>query len=220
MKIPFTVEQFMDVFKNYNNAVFPMQIVLYLFALAAIYSTFKKISWSDKIISSILSFFWLWMGIVYQLIFFTTINKTAYLFGTLFILQSGLFLWKGVFQNKLSFRFRKDIYGIAGIALLVFALAIYPLIGYLLGHVYPALPTFGLPCPTTIFTFGMLLMVDKKYPPIILFIPMIWGIIGFLAAFLLGIKEDIGLLISAFLSTGLLIKRNRKASTETKVLHT
>jgi hypothetical protein len=52
------------------------------------------------------------MGIVYHLVFFTAINKAAYLFGGLFIIQGILFLIYGVLQNKLSFHFQRDKYGI------------------------------------------------------------------------------------------------------------
>jgi hypothetical protein len=210
MKLPFTTEEFLKVFETYNQAVFPMQLILYLLALLIIYLCIKKKSWSDKTISAMLSFLWLWMGMVYHIIFFTAINKVAYFFGTLFILQGGLFLWKGVFQNKLKFNFTKNMYGLVGIVLMVFALIIYPIIGYAFGHVYPVSPTFGLPCPTTLFTFGMLLLLNGKYPKLILIIPFIWAIIGFSAALSLGIKEDISLLISAIIVLGLLIGRNRK----------
>src|SRR5688572_31790059 len=102
MKTPFTVEQFFQVFRNYNQAVFPMQIIIYLISVIAIYLAFRPTSKSDKIISGILALLWLWMGIVYHLVFFTAINKAAYLFGAVFILQGILFLTFGVFQHKLS----------------------------------------------------------------------------------------------------------------------
>ena len=135
MKLPFSFEQFIEVFKNYNTAVFPMQFLLYFLGLAAFYLAVKKNSLSNKIISAILSFFWLWMGVVYHLVFFTTINKAAYIFGSLFILQGALFLLKGVFQSKLSFEFHGDIYGTAAITFIVFALIIYPLTSFFLGHI-------------------------------------------------------------------------------------
>lgn len=209
MKIPFTIEQFLSVFKTYNQAVFPMQVVFYLISTIVIYLIIKPNQKSDKVISIILAFFWLWMGIVYHLIFFTAINKAAYLFGALFILQSILFIYLGVFQNKLSFKLRSDIYGITGIILILFALIIYPILGYFLGHVYPFSPTFGLPCPTTIFTFGLLLSNIKKCPLSILIIPFIWSIIGFQAAFQFGILEDTGLLVSSLVTISLLLFRNR-----------
>jgi hypothetical protein len=96
------------------------------------------------------------MGIVYQRVYFASINKAANLFGVLFILQSILFAIPGVFQNKLSFRFHAALYGISGIILLLFALVIYPVVGYFPGQVYPSSPTVGLPCPATIFHFRSL----------------------------------------------------------------
>jgi len=209
--MPFTLEQFLDVFKKYNQAVFPMQAVFYLISLIAIDLTIKRYPKSDKTISIILAFFWLWMGIVYHLIFFSTINKAAYLFGALFILQGVLFFYFGVFRNKLSFKLGRniDVYEISGIILFIFALIVYPVIGYFFGHIYPSSPTFGLPCPTTIFTFGLLLLNIRKCPVIILIIPFLWSIVGFTAALQFGIFEDSGLLISGLIATSLLIYRNR-----------
>ncbi len=210
MQPPFTVEQFLEVFKNYNLMVFPMQIILYLISAVAIYVVIKRNSKSDKIISIILSFLWLWMGIVYHIIFFAAINKAAYLFGGVFVIQGILFLIYGIFQNKISFSFQKDKYGITGIALIIFALIIYPVLGYCFGHIYPSSPTFGLPCPTTIFTFGLLLLNTKKCPVVILIIPFVWSVIGFMAAFQFGILEDTGLLVASLVTVSLLIYRNRK----------
>jgi Family of unknown function (DUF6064) len=215
MKTPFTLEQFLEVFKNYNQTVFPMHIGLYLIAAVAIYSALKPNSKSDKIISIVLAFFWLWMGIVYHFIFFTAINQAAYLFGAFFIIQSILFFIFGVFQNKFSFHFRFDKYGITGMLLIVFALIIYPILGYFFGHIYPSTPTFGLPCPTTIFTFGFLLLNVKKCPPTILIIPFIWSVIGFMAAFQFGILEDTGLFAASLITTFLLIYRNKQLTENT-----
>lgn len=209
MKPPFTLEQFLEVFKNYNQAAFPMQIVLYLSSAIAIYFAIKPNTKSDKIISILLSFLWFWMGIVYHIIFFTAINKAAYFFGALFITQGILFLVFGVFQNKLTYQFQKDKYGISGIILIVFSLIIYPVAGHLLGQVYPFSPTFGLPCPTTIFTFGLLLMNQKKTSFWILIIPFIWSVIGFMAVFQFGIWEDTGLIVASLITVSLLIYRNK-----------
>jgi len=212
MKLPFTQKEFLTVFENYNEAIFPMQIILYLLALFIIYLLIKKKPWSNKVISAILSFFWIWMGIVYHILFFATINKAAYFFGTLFILHGGIFLWKGVHQKKLRFSIVKNTYGFVGLILMVFALIIYPTISYSLGHVYPTSPTFGLPCPTTIFTFGMFLILDGKYPKAILIIPFIWAIIGFSAAFSLGITEDVSLLVAAIVTLWLVLVKHKNLS--------
>ena len=186
-----------------------MQIVFYLLSVIAIYFVVKPNNTSNKIISFLLSFLWLWMGIVYHIIFFTIINRAAYLFGGLFVIQGVLFLVFGVFQDRFSFSFRKDKHGIAGMILIVFSLIVYPVLGYFLDHIYPFSPTFGLPCPTTIFTFGLLLLNIKKCSIIILIIPFVWSVIGFMAAFQFGILEDTGLIVASLVNVFLLIYRNR-----------
>ena len=210
MKPTFTSEQFFEVFKNYNLTVFPMQIIFYLMALWIFYLMIKPNSKSNKILTILLSFFWLWMGIVYHIIFFTTINKLAYVFGGFFIIQGILFLIFGVIQNRFSFSFQKDKYGIIGIFFIAFSLLIYPILGLVFGHNYPYSPTFGLPCPTTIFTFGVLLLNQKKCSISILLIPFVWSIIGLMAVFQFGIFEDIALIVAALITTSLLVYRNKK----------
>ena len=209
MKTPFSASQFVDIIKDYNQTVFPMQIIFYLLGVVAIYLVINPNAKSDKIISGMLAFLWLWMGIVYHYLFFTPVNPAAYLFGSAFILQAGLFLVFGVFQDRLSFRFAPDKFGITGVIFILFALFMYPVLGYLFGNIYPAAPTFGLPCPTTIFTFGLLLLSHKKFPVAILLIPFIWSIIGFTASFNFGMVEDTGLLLAGLITLPLLLLHNR-----------
>lgn len=210
MKLPFTIEQFFDVFRNYNQSVFPMQVVFYFLGSLAILLSLRKIVHADRIINAILSFFWLWMGIVYHIIYFSQINKAAYLFGGIFILQGLLFFYYGVLHNKLTYKFHFDKWGWFGGLLISFALIIYPLLNYVFGHFYPASPTFGLPCPTTIFTFGILLWSDSKIPPSIFIIPFIWSIIGFFAALKLGVHEDISLPVVGITGLIMIALRNKK----------
>lgn len=210
MALPFTVAQFFDVLQGYNESFWPMQIILVLIGIAAFVLVFRKTTASSRIIAGALAFLWLWTGIAYHLVFFTGINKAAYGFGALFIIQAVLFLIAG-FRDKLAFSYRKDWYGYLGVFFAVFGLAIYPLLNYVFGHWWPLNPTFGLPCPTTIFTFGMLLLTVRKVPKHLLVIPVIWALIGVNAAFFLGVWEDLMLIISAVAGTVLLFVRDKKS---------
>lgn len=209
MNLPFSPEQFLEVFKKYNTTVFPAQIIFYTLAILIIPLSIKRNKYSGLIISAILSFFWLWMGVVYHLVFFSTINNAAYFFGALFILQGFVLIYTGVYKSALTFKLHGGIAGILSSLLILYALIIYPLLGYFSGHVYPFSPTFGLPCPTTIFTLGILLLIDRKNPAAIFVIPLIWSVIGFLAAVKLGIYEDIGLLIAGVISIILLFYNSK-----------
>ena len=209
MNLPFSSDQFFHVFREYNETVWPAQILLLALAIIAIVLTILLYRNAHATIGMILTFLWLWMGLVYHILFFTSINPAAYLFGALFILQGFLFFWFIVFKKKISFKWQWKAPGITGVILILFALLIYPLIGRTQGHLYPSSPTFGLPCPTTIFTFGLLLFSTKKLPLVIFIIPLLWSIIGFTASFTMGIKEDIGLIISGaiFMAFHLFSKR-------------
>ncbi len=204
--MPFNTEEFLGVFKSYNNSIWPFQIILIISALYIIYSALKKKNYNNIVINNILIFYWLWIGVVYDIIFFSAINPAAYVFGAIFILQALLFVKAGIIDKKLEFEFRNGANGYIGGFIILYALIIYPLLGIYFGHTYPENPTFGLPCPTTIFTFGIFLWAGKKIPIYIIIIPVIWAVIGFTAALKLGIKEDTGLLIAGLLTTALIVR--------------
>jgi hypothetical protein len=209
MNLPFTIDQFLEVMKNYNLSVWPFQIVLNMLAVIAIVLCFKTIKASSKTVNGILAFYWLWIGIAYHLVHFTSINKAAYLFGILNIAQGLLFMYTGLLRNKLQYKFRPDFYGISGVIFILYALVIYPILSHAFGHVYPEQPTFGLPCPTTIFTFGILLWTTVTVPKYVLIIPFLWSLIGFSAAVNLRITEDFGLLAAGIIGTVLIAVRDR-----------
>ena len=208
--LPFTIDQFFGVFEQYNQAIWPIHIFAYILGIAAIFLTVKKTRYSNQAISVILACFWAWMGIVYHLMYFRTINGAALGFGVLFIIQAIVWLVFGVIRPKLSFQLNTNPYVLTGILLIVYAMLVYPILGTLLGHGYPRSPSFGVaPCPTTIFSFGLLLLTSAKVPKSVLVIPFLWSLLGFTASFLLGVHEDIGLVVAGVLSVGLLLWRDR-----------
>ena len=212
MNIPFTVEQFFAVFRDYNEAIWPAQIIAYILGILALVLAVRKINLSDRIISAILAVFWVWMGIFYHILHFSVINPAAWVFGIVFILQGLLFLVAGTFLGKLSFRFKLESLPLLGAFFILYAMVIYPLLGLFFGHVYPAAPMFGVaPCPTTIFTIGVLLWAAKKVPGYLLIIPFLWSLIGMSAAINLRVPQDYGLVAAVVIGTVLILVRNRRA---------
>jgi hypothetical protein len=206
---PFTQEEFIDVFTQYNTETWPMLIAIYILALIAVYFVFRKSQKSDRIISIILAVFWLWTGLVYHILFFTDINDMAYLFGALFIVEAILLAYYGVVKEKLAFKYENDIYGYTGLFFILFALILYPLLGMVFGHSYPDMPILPLPCPLTILTFGVLLMT-KKIAQTVVVVPLIWSIIGFTAAVQFDVYQDVMLLIAGIVGTIFLYFKYRK----------
>jgi hypothetical protein len=194
MNLPFDADQFLRVLVQYNQAVWPMQLVLYGAALACAGLLFCAQPWASRLIALLLTGLWLWMALAYHFAFFAQINPVAWWFGILFLLGAMAFDWFGVVEDKLRFRVSRNPWNLTGAILIVFATAIYPIIGYAVGRRYPAAPTFGLPCPTTIFTIGLLLFAEAPAPRAVFIVPLVWSAIGALAAVWLDIAEDIWLL--------------------------
>lgn len=205
MQLPFTNEQFFGVFRLYNSTVWPAQFFLALLAMLAIVFIALRRPWSGAAVSAILALLWVWLGAAYHLAFFGRINPVAYGFGALSIVGGVLFAWHGVICRRFEFALERSFRTGLGIALLAFALVVYPLWSTLAGHGYPELPTFGLPCPTTIFTIGVLALASGARLRAVLAVPILWSLVGGQAAFLLDVKPDLGLLVAGVVAVGLLI---------------
>jgi len=211
MDILLTLEQLLDTFERYNLDIWPMQIIAYILGIIAVFFAIKRPRYSDRVIMGVITFMWLWSGIGFYLLYAGPVYKPAYILGALTVVQAVLFL-VGVFKPVMSFGFRLNIFSVTGLLFITYAMIVYPVLGYFIGHVYPQSLPFGLvPCPVTIFTFGLLLMTDKKVPVLYLIIPLLWAIGGIMPVSL-GITEDIGLIISGVLGTAMIIYRDRKKS--------
>ena len=134
----------------------------------------------------------------------------ARLFGGLFVVQGVLFALRGGLRPAMQFGAQWNSSGVVGGVLLAYALLIYPLIGIVLGHAYPAAPTFGVPCPTTIFTFGLLLWTTGRMPSHLQVIPALWALLAVSAALNWGVWEDIVMPVAAVTACGMFFARDRR----------
>jgi hypothetical protein len=210
--LPFSVEEFFAVFADYNESIWPMQWVLLAIAIAIVALTMSRLAHKNRLIDFSLAFLWAWMGVAYHLIQFTRINPAAYVFSAAFVGQGALFVWHGVAGKPLAVSYRPGLRTAAGTAMLAYALIAYPALNSFLGHVYPHRPTFGAPCPTTIFTLGLLTLARGRHQHTLSIIPLLWSLIGGSAAYLLGVWQDIGLLVTGLIATPLVAFPGRQAA--------
>ena len=207
--MPFTAAEFLDVFRDYNTSVWPAQIALIALAVACGVLLIRARAHDSRSIATVLGLLWCWMAVAYHFMFFASINRAAILFGFVFLCEAFLLFWYGVRAERLRFAVTHDVYGVIGSVMIVFALVGYPVLGFALGRRYPASPTFGLPCPTTIFTLGFLLLARAPVPRRLLVIPILWSLLGAMAATRLGVAEDYSLLVAGLVTIGLVLWRDR-----------
>jgi len=214
-QLPFDARQFFEVFALYNTAVWPAQVVLWLAALAIAVLPLWRRPAAGRIIALFLGGIWLWMGAVYHLVFFRAINPAATVFGLAFLLEGGLFVACG-WRGQLRFRWTRGAADVVGAGLIAYALLAYPIVGYVLGHRYPVSPTIGLPCPTIILTLGLLALTEPPRPQAVFVIPMLWSILGVVAAVEFGMWEDLALPAAAALVLGFVLLGDPAAARSTR----
>lgn len=148
---------------------------------------------------------WIWIGWVYHLSFFTSINPAAYGFGVMFLIQ-GIMTLLFSFNNRLHFAFKPGIKDYTGIFLILFGLIIYPVISYIDEGYWLKTISMGLPCPSTILTFGFFMLARGRFPKVLLVIPTLWSFLGVSAAINFGVYQDLMIIVSAILADTILIR--------------
>ena len=197
MELPFTPDQFFSVFAEYNETFWLVVVALWFATIAALILVWRQPEQWSPMLSVFLGALWLWNAVAYHAFLFTRINPAAWIFSALFAVQAVLFLRAGQ-HGRASYLSSSGAKQVIGLALAAYSLA-YPFMTMALGHDYPSAPTFGLPCPTTILTIGVLLTVKGRVPVSLSAVPIVWSFIGGSAAALLQVQTDYVLLAGGVL---------------------
>jgi uncharacterized membrane protein len=223
LNTPFSTEQFLAVFSEYNAAIWPVQIGAFIAGLFAVAALWLKSLHAARVILLVLALMWVWNGVGYHFLFFSAINPAAKLFAALFVLQGIALATCAIGTQRVSFLISHDFSSRAGLSVIGFAMLIYPILGWLAGHGFTAGPMFGVaPCPTTLYTFGMLLLARGSAVVWLSIIPLLWSVIGLAAALQLGIIEDLALPVAGIVLSCTLIvqsvRRRRSHGSDTTAL--
>ena len=198
--MPFTSQQFFEVFVSYNAAIWPIQIAAYILGLAVVASLELRWPYAHRFILLVLALIWLWNGIGYHLLFFAEINPVAKLFAGVFVVQAILLIGCAFTRPSLTFEVGRDVRSATGLIFILFAMFIYPALGFWKGHGFMSGPMFGVaPCPTTIFTIGLLLLARGRLVAVLAIIPFLWSLVGLAAALQFGMYEDLALLVASII---------------------
>jgi hypothetical protein len=208
MKTPFSTEEFFSVFGRYNTLFFPSQILILILAIVLLVLLHNRSKSRHLFAGTFLGVLWIWNGAAYHIALFSEINSIAKIFGALFILQGALIILNSFGKREIHFDLNKGIRGYTAYFLAIFGLIIYPAIGYITGDDIIRTISLGLPCPSTIFTFGIFMFASNRLPRYLLIIPSVWAVIGLSAAINFGVVQDFMLIIAAVSANIFLLKKN------------
>ena len=184
--MPFTANEFFDVFAAYNRAVWPVVSILWLLTTLVCGRLVLGASIPAPLLRLLLAAHWLWAGLVYHAWFFAAINPAASLFAALFVAQAILFF--AVKTPAPEAVVAGSTRRVVSSLLIVYSL-IYPAVVWAEGFAYPRMPTFGVPCPTVLLTIGVLLAASRS-SVVFSVIPVGWSVIAGTAAWLFGVHAD------------------------------
>ena len=191
MHLPFTTEQFFDLFTAYNVRLWPALLALWIVSVLVSVLLLSSRRPPGRWISALLAAHWAWSALAYHVGFFTRINDAAWVFAALFLLQAAVFFWAGVVHGRLSFAAWRNAWAPVAWGLVTYSL-VYPAINAAEHLSVSRIPAFGVPCPTMIFTAGLLMLATPRSWRLSI-VPVIWSLIGGSAAFLLGVHADYAL---------------------------
>jgi hypothetical protein len=197
--LPFTEDQFFALFGRYNEAIWPLQLAAYALGAAAVGVILRSRRFGSRVALSALALLWVWTGVSYHWVFFSSINPIARAFAVLFVAQALIFAFAAM-RRRIQFAIAGGAAFVAW-SFIAYAAIVYPLLNALLGHAYPRSPTFGVtPCPLVIFTLGVLLMSQLRVSSVVFAIPVVWAVIGGSAALLLNVLPDLALPAAALMA--------------------
>jgi uncharacterized membrane protein len=172
----FSPRTYYRLFELYNLAVWPLQLVTLALGVLILVLIVRAPAWSGRVVAAVLAALWLFVAWAYHLERYDPINFAARYYAVGFALQAALLVWTGTIRDRLRFTTETTAAKV-GFALLLYALAIHPLLAPLAGRPWTQAEIFGLaPDPTALGTLGILLAATRPHWHL-LALPILWCVI-------------------------------------------
>jgi Family of unknown function (DUF6064) len=204
------------VIETYNRAVWPVQVVTYVLALALVwiairprYGGYRRVA--HGLAGAALAAAWAWTGVAFHFRYFASINFLAPVYGALFVVQALLLAWTAAIRGRIVPRVQSDLFGWAGLGLVGYAIGGYPLIAEVAGEGLESARVVGLaPGPTAVFTLGVLLLAEGRTPLHLTAVPVLWSLIAGVTAWELAVVEDVALPLIGLGTLALIVWKNQR----------
>jgi hypothetical protein len=199
----FSPRTYYRLFELHNLAVWPWHLAAIGLGLAVLVVWLRGAAWSGRAAAAILAACWLVVAWAYLVVRYDTINWAASYFAVAFAVEALLLLAAALVRDRLSLPPPRDVAGIAGLCLFVFALVAWPLVGPLLGRPWLQAELFAVtPDPTVAATLGVLLATERTRWELLV-VPLIWCAIGGATLWAMGSPDALLLPAAALLALAL-----------------
>jgi hypothetical protein len=172
--LPFSQQTYFRLFELLNAAIWPAQLLAAAIGVALIALLTFPTVWSGRGIALLLAAAWSFVAWAYLGTRYAALNWAASYFAWAFATQAVLLVASGALAGRLTFSGPRPHGARVGVAAVLFALLIQPLIGPGLGRAWSGVELFGVaPDPTVLATLGVLLAADRMRPELFV-IPLLW----------------------------------------------
>jgi len=190
--LPYSAEVLYALYGQYNQAIWPIQILFLVLAGTVLALTLRPWRQSGRMVGVILVLAWLWAAIGFHWQHFSLINFSAGIYAGLFGVQAMLIAWNWVARGGTAFHRHHDLTGAVAVAVLICALVVYPTLDWLAGYGWPQWRLFGVaPGPIALFTLGIMLLAQCRARLILAAIPVLWVALEAWSGWVLGMPQDL-----------------------------
>ncbi|WP_174710212.1 DUF6064 family protein [Thalassospira marina] len=174
----FSTRVYYRLFVSFNTTFWPVNLAFYLGGAMLVFGIMRNCGRRMQLVPAVLAGMWAWCGTLFMWHYYQPINWVVPYLLPLFAFETLTLVLFALRRTPLFFAWRGDFSSMAGIALLVLAIPVYPFFSLISGRDILSAELFGsAPDPTIIGTLGMLLLARGTWRWVLLPVPVIWCLI-------------------------------------------
>lgn len=175
----FSKDTYFRLFELHNRAAWPAQAAVLAAAVAVVALAVRGGPVAGRLLCALFAAFWLACAWSFHLERYASINLAASYFAAGFMLQSALLLWIGAIRGRVAVAPAPPAAKVAGVAILLFAFLVYPLLAPLSGRPWLQAEIVGLaPDPTAAAALALVPLAAGRAPWVLLAIPVAWSFLS------------------------------------------